>query len=138
MADLTIPDSGADVRWDGPKDVGRAGASVTPAMPLYEDTTDNNELKPADADALASSIVKGIALHAAADGQPVVYGYGEGTLTIGGTGVTPGEVYVVSTTAGGIAPIDDLASADFVTYLGVGATESTIKCKIHNTQVEVD
>lgn len=136
MTDLTIPSSGASVRWSGKRDTGRAGASITPPMPLYADASDNNDLKPADADMLATSIFVGFALNAAEDGQPVEYGYGEGTLTIGGTGVSVGATYVVSTNAGGIAPEADLSNGDFVTFLGIGATTSTIKCAPFSSQVE--
>lgn len=104
-------------------------------MPLYEDTSDNGDLKGADADVLATAVFKGFALNDAADGQPQEFGYGEGTLTVGGTGVTVGQVYVVSTTTGGIAPYSDLGSGDYVTYLGVGATSSTIACDPHTSSV---
>lgn len=133
MTDLTITD--ASVLWTGKKETGRAGGTITPGMPLYMDTADGNDLKAADADAAASAVFAGFALNAASDGQPLEYGYGEGTLTIGGTGVSVGAVYVISTGAGAIAPEADLGSGDFVTYLGVGATTSTIKCAPHVTGV---
>ena len=135
MTDLTVPTSGSSVRWSGKKDTGIAGDTITPGMPLYKDTTDNNDLKPADADVLASSIFAGFALNSAVHGQPVEFGYGEGTLTVGGTGVSVGATYVVSTGAGGIAPEADLSTGDFMTFLGFGATTSTIKCAPYSSQV---
>lgn len=133
MTDLTITD--ASVLWTGKKDTGRAGGSVTPGMPLYRDTTDNNDLKPADASASASAEFAGYALNQAEDGQPVEFGYGEGELTIGGTGVSVGQTYVISANAGGIAPESDLGSGEFFTYLGVGSTTSKIKSAPHSTGV---
>lgn len=133
MTDLTITD--ASVLWTGKKDTGRAGGTITPGMPVYKDTTDNNDLKAADASASASAEFAGFALNSAADGQPLEYGYGEGTLTVGGTGVSVGATYVVSATAGGIAPEGDIGSGEFMTYLGVGASTSTIKCAPHSTGV---
>lgn len=133
MTDVAI--TVASVVWTGKKDTGRAGGTVTRAMPLYKDTTDNDDLKAADADVAATAVFAGFALNDAADGQPVEYGYGDGTLTVGGTGVTVGQAYVVSTTTGGIAPYSDLGSGDFVTYLGVGKTSSSIECQPHTSGV---
>lgn len=124
----------ASVAWSGPKDTGIAGGTVVRGNPLYRDTT-TNKLSAGDADVVTTAEFAGFALNDAAANQPVEFGYGEGILTIGGTGVTVGQVYVISTTAGGIAPYSDLASGDFVTYLGVGATSSTIKCHPHSSQV---
>jgi hypothetical protein len=125
----------ASVSWSGKKDTGTAGGTVVRGNPLYRDVADGSQLKAADADAAASAVFAGFALNDAGDNQPVEYGYGDGTLTIGGTGVTIGQVYVISTTAGGIAPYSDLASGDFPTYLGVGASTSTIACQPHSPGV---
>lgn len=133
MADVTV--TAASVLWTGSKDTGLAGATITRGQPLYMDATDGNRLKPADADVAATSAIVGIALNDAADEQPVEYGYGDGTLTVGGAGVVVGQIYVVSTTAGGIAPYSDLLSGDFVAFIGVGATTSTIKCKLFDSQI---
>lgn len=133
MADVSV--TAASVVWTGKKDTGLAGATIARGNPLYKDSSDGGRLKPADADAQASSVFAGFALNDAGDEQPVEYGYGDGTLTVGGTGVTVGQVYVVSTGAGGIAPYSDLGAGDFVTYLGVGASTSTIKCDPHSSEV---
>lgn len=125
----------ASVVWDGKKETGRAGATVARGQLVYKDTTDNNDLKLADADVLASSIVEGVALNDAGDGQPLEYGYGEGTLTVGGTGVSVGATYALSTSAGGIAPESDLSTGDYMSFVGIGATTSTIKCNFFNSQV---
>lgn len=101
---------------------GTAGAAITQGQPVYLDSVTGN-LFPADADVLTSAAVVGIALNAAATGQPVTY-QTSGPITIGATVVT-GTAYYASTTAGGVCLESDLASGDFATFLGF-ATSTTV------------
>ena len=128
MADLSI--TAADViKTDSTLIAeGTAGATVTAGQPVYKDSTASGKLKPADADVLATAAAVGIALHGASDGQPLRYATG-GNLTLSAV-MTVGAVYVVSTTAGGIAPVADLGSGDYVTLLGVATTTSNIKLSV--------
>jgi len=104
---------------------GVAGASVTAGQVLYEDATDSHKLKLADANASqATSRAVGIALHAAAAGQPLKY-LREGPITIGATLVV-GQVYIVSATPGGIAPVSDLATGWFTGILGIAIDADTL------------
>jgi hypothetical protein len=109
------------------------GATVTQSQPVYSDATDSNKYKPADAEALASAAATGMALTPGASGD-----YGlivtDGLFNPGGT-VVVGQVYVVSTNPGGIAPYGDLGSGDFVTILGVGSTTSLIDISINATGI---
>lgn len=125
----------ADVQWTGKKETGRSGEAVTRGMPAYKDNSDGNRLKKADADASASAAFAGFVLNDAADEQPVEYGYGDGLLTVGGTTVVVGQIYVVGLAGGDIVPYSDLGSGDFVTYLGVGETTSQIRCDPHASGV---
>ena len=138
MADLTITASQVQ-----PADLsahtfeGVAGAAITAGQPLYKDSTDGNALKPADADAAASARCVGIAVAGAADGQPVRY-QRTGDVTLGaGAAMTVGTVYVVSATAGGIAPLADLASGDYVSILGVAISASVLRLNLLNSEVAV-
>jgi hypothetical protein len=128
MADLTI--TAANVKKTDSTLIteGIAGATVTAGQPVYKDSTASNKLKPADADVLASAAAVGIALHGASADQPLKYATG-GNLTLGAV-MTAGAVYVVSTTAGGIAPVADLGSGDFVTLLGIATSTSNLKLSI--------
>lgn len=133
MADIVITAANVTPGTDCIRDRGIAGATITAGQPVYKDATDSNKLKLADADVEATAAGVGIALHGAAAGQPLDYAI-KGTVNIGAT-VVVGQVYVVSTTAGGIAPIADLLSGDFVCILGVGATASTLKMGLNATGV---
>lgn len=101
------------------------GATVTAGQVVYRDTVANSyKLKLAQATALANAAY-GIALNGGADGQPADI-IRSGLYNPGGT-VVVGMVYAVSSAAAGsIVPYSDLASADYVTIIGVGITSSLI------------
>lgn len=115
MADLTITaanvlaGSGATIR------AGTSGATITAGQSIYIDS--NSKIQLADADAQTTAAAKGIALNGASANQPIDYCSG-GDLNLGAT-LTVGQVYAVSTTAGGIAPVSDLGSGDWPTILGI-------------------
>lgn len=106
---------------------GVAGAAITAGKLLYIDTADSNKLKLADADSAtaAARVVCGIAINSAAAGAPVTYVISDPALIIGAT-VANGTVYVLSATAGGIAPVADLTSGWYAYVVGVGTSTTTI------------
>lgn len=105
---------------------GIAGATITQGQAIYKDA-DAGTWKLADADTLIASQASALALTAASSGQPIVV-LTSGPITIGAT-MTVGETYVVSTTAGGIAPLSDLASGDFTTHIGIATTAAVLQVK---------
>lgn len=113
---------------------GFLGGTVTAGQPVYQ-ATDGTYLA-ADANASATtSTCAGVALNGGASGQPVAIAAG-GTYTPGFT-VTVGAVYVVSATAGGIAPVADLATGWYTSILCVGITVSTVQLVLVNSGVAV-
>lgn len=110
-------------------EAGIAGASITAGQPVYLDSTTNTyKLADNNDTSAALSVVRGIALHAAATGQPLKI-QTRGPITIGAT-VASGSVYVLSATAGGIAPVADLATGNRCTILGVGLNGSTTRINL--------
>ncbi|MBK9751824.1 MAG: hypothetical protein IPO91_34370 [Chloroflexi bacterium] len=114
---------------------GRAGATITAGQAVYEDSSDNFDLKLADANASAATAnCVGIALHGASDGQPLEYVYEDDDFTPGGTlslsAAADDGVYVLSGTAGGIAPIGDLASGMYPVIIGVAKSTTKMNLKI--------
>lgn len=95
---------------------GIFGETITAGQVVYRSTTDRRWYK-ADADTATTAPAVGIAINGGAAGQPgsIVTA---GNLTTNSTG-TAGAVVVVSTTAGGLAPVADLGSGDYVTVVGV-------------------
>lgn len=127
MADITITAANC-VRVAGSVNKNyNAGASITAGQSVYLKTSDSTwRLAQADgtAEEAGSGTIVGVALHAAASGQPLAV-QTDGTITIGGT-VVAGTIYVVATTAGGIAPWADLATTNKVTVLGYATTSAII------------
>ncbi len=108
---------------------GIAGATITAGQVVYRDPTTRKFLL-ADANSVtaAARSPEGIALNGASLNQPLV------VQTAGdinpGAAVTVGATYYLSDTPGGIAPVADLASGEFVTVLGVGTAANNIKLGI--------
>jgi hypothetical protein len=108
MADLSITAANVATVTGGSTSSGTAGVTITAGQLVYLDSV-SSTIKLADANAsITAADCVGVALHGSLAGQPIVYQTG-GDYTTGGTN-TVGEVYVVSATAGGIAPRADLAS----------------------------
>lgn len=134
MADLSITAANVVASTTNIKK-GTAGEAITRGQPVYK--TSGGSLMLADNDdTAAKSVAVGIALNDAASGQPCNYVGEDDTFTPGAT-LTIGEVYVVSATAGGIAPIGDLTTGDYATSLFIAKTTSTAILKIAATQAQV-
>jgi hypothetical protein len=107
---------------------GTAGATIAAGDSLYIDTADSNKLKLCDANAASpANAFEGIALHGAANNQPIKY-LKAGDITIGGT-LVQAQVYVQSATPGKIAPAADLASGWTTTVIGVAKTSGVLTVK---------
>jgi hypothetical protein len=123
MADLSVTVGEVKSGDDAVLYEGIAGATVTAGQAVYLDPADN-KLKLAIATSAAPARVKGLALHASADGQPLTI-QTDGDFVIGATAApTAGLAYVLSGVAGGISPHTDVttpASGEYLTVVGVAA-----------------
>lgn len=130
MADLT--QTAADVRTasNAVTELVQAGEAITAGQPLYQKSSDEKYYK-ADADAgqtEAGATVIAL-MNADQDGYLIVQS--EGDVNVGATTVK-GEVYVVSNTAGNIAPASDLASGWYPTVIGTAKdTAGVIELDFH-------
>ena len=132
MADLSVTAANV-LRQSGNIANVTAGETITQGMVLYKKSSDGEWYK-ADVDGTGSPTAEtagsgglGIALNAAANGQPIMIQL-DGEIAPGDT-ATEGVVYVASpTTDGGIAPQSDLAALDndYVTIVGVGNSDGNI------------
>jgi hypothetical protein len=131
MADITV--TAANVRpYSGyAQKAVTAGGTVTAGQLVYKDTSDSNEYKAADCSAYASSVIAGIALTNAADGEQLIV-QTSGYVNPGGT-VTVAQVYIGSTNAGGIAPVSDHTSGNYMCVFGIGITSSKIYLSISSS-----
>lgn len=127
FADLTI--TATSVTTSATPKVKNAGETITAGQAVYVKASDG-KLYKAQADGTAEeATAAGIALNGGAVDQPIAY-QDTGDITIGAT-VAVGTLYVVSATAGGIAPWADLSSTNRVTLLGIGKTTGVITLDIN-------
>lgn len=110
---------------------GIAGATITRGQLVYADAADSGKFKLADADVAAAKVVLGMAYSDAAAGQFVRVIVEDPDLTVGGTLslIAPGGIYVLSATAGGIAPVADLAAGSYPIVVMVA--KSATKAHFH-------
>lgn len=108
---------------------GTAGATITAGQIVYLDaTTSTYKLADANASAATSTAI-GMALNAASSGQPISVDVDDDDLTVGATLSMTAPVYVVSATAGGIAPIADLTTGWYpcVVIVAKSTTKAVLK-----------
>lgn len=135
MADITVTAGSVIAATGGGTIAVTAGETITAGELVYKDTSDSNKYKKAIVTTAATATLAGIALNGASDGQPLTV-QTSGNVNPGAT-VIVGEIYIVSNTAGGIAPEADGVTGDFITTLGVGTTSSNIKIGILQSGVAV-
>ncbi len=119
MADLVLTPANVAASALAVRISGFAGAAITAGQTVYEDVVDLDafsrpKFKLYDANAAITTAmlgsVRGIAENTAGVGQALSVVIADPAFTHGLTGVTKGDVLIASATAGGIAPVADLAS----------------------------
>ncbi len=131
MADVTITVANVSLRASPSASVVQVGEAVTAGQPVYLKASDSKHWL-ADANDSAMATVVGIAM-TPASADEYTYMVTAGTIDIGGTTVK-GTTYILSATAGGIAPVADLASGMYATTLGVASdTTGTVVLSINAT-----
>lgn len=133
MADLTVSSSLVQPSETAPFETGVCGAAFTAGQTGYKDASDSR-WKLAVATAQASAAARGIATGNFSTGQIGRFQTHE-TLNLGG-GVSVGTVYAVSTNAGGIAPIADVTTGNWITPLAVGATTNNLSLNIFRSGIQ--
>lgn len=129
MVDVTITAANVAKGAGAAVHYGTAGAAITAGQVVYKDAADGDKIKLADANLSADAArAIGIALHGALTGQPLAY-QAAGEITPGGTLIV-GSIYVLSGTAGGIAPAADNTTGFYTCVLGVAKTAAILKLGI--------
>ena len=103
-----------------------AGEAITAGQLVYRSSSDFKVYK-ADSDSGTAAVRDciGFALNSAALGAPVFVDIEDDDLTIGAT-VANGTVYILSATAGGIAPLADATTGWYVTVVCVGKSTTKV------------
>ncbi len=113
---------------------GLAGASITAGQVVFRDGTSGKYVL-SDADGTGLKTVAGIALNAAADGQPLSVQTG-GEITIGGT-LTPGSAYYLHPTAGAMGLIAEVEAGDDVILIGLAKSATVLMLRITDPDVTI-
>jgi hypothetical protein len=105
---------------------GTAGAALTAGQLVYLESS-TNTLKLADANSATAEarVVAGIVINSAPTGGPVHYVWRDPALVLGGT-TAKGTIYVLSATAGGVAPAADLTAGWYPHVLAVGVSATVV------------
>jgi hypothetical protein len=124
VADLTQSAVAVKIKSQGNVGIGLAGESLTQGQPIYQSSGSWYRCDANDTAAKAAS--GGIVLSPAATSGYFVYAAPGTDVDLGAT-LTVGETYIVSANVGAIAPIGDLATASYLTILGVATAAGTLK-----------
>jgi hypothetical protein len=128
MADLSVTAANVGVTSSAVVELVQVGESVTQGQPAYKKALDGLYYK-ADANASsATAAALGVFVTAAStNGYALIVKSGS---YLAGATLTVGETYVVSATAGGIAPLADVTTGWYVTILGVASSATTLSLDI--------
>lgn len=129
MADLSVTAASVVAGSNANIEHGTLGETVTAGQPVYKDSTTKKWMK-ADSNAAGAEARQplGIALNGGAINQPVAV-QKSGDVTIGAT-LTPGLAYYLSDTPGGICPIADVGSGEYVCLIGMAKSASVLAIDI--------
>lgn len=129
MTDLSITAANVVAGDDATKKEGLAGETITAGQAVYLSSTSHKWMKADSNSATAEAREAiGIALNGAALNQPVEV-QTKGQITIGAT-LTAGTAYYLSDTAGGICPLADVGSGEYVCLLGLAASASLLNLDV--------
>jgi hypothetical protein len=129
MADLVITPGSVIAGANATKIQGIAGETISAGQAIARDSVTRKLLK-ADNNAANADLRTpiGIALHGASLDQPLMI-QTEGDINLGAA-LTVGVPYFLGDAPGGICPLADLTSGEFVTLLGIASSAANLKMKI--------
>jgi hypothetical protein len=134
VADLSVTAASCVPGSNSRQVVGFAGEAIAAGKAVYLSSTTNLWMLADSNSATAEARTPGgIALTGSATGQPVVV-HTKGLLTLGAT-MTANTPYFLSDTAGGICPIADVGSGEYLAQLGLSTSTTVIDVNIHTTGV---
>jgi hypothetical protein len=112
------------------------GATIAAGQSIYYSDSDS-EYVLADCDVADNAApASAIAITPGVNGGSGLIATG-GSIILVGTTMTVGTVYIASDTAGGIKPISDAVSGDFITILGTASTSTQLDLAITATGNQV-
>lgn len=129
MVDITITAANVVAGSNALKETGTAGETITAGQALYKASATKKWMKADSNSATAEARqATAIALTGSALNQPIVV-LKSGDITIGAT-LTAGTAYYLSDTAGGICPLADVGSGEYVCLLGLAKSTTVLTVDI--------
>jgi hypothetical protein len=124
MADLTITAASVSSGADANKESGTAGETITAGQAVYKAASGKYMKADSNSATAAARQARGIALNGASLDQPLAI-QKSGDITIGAT-LTAGTAYYLSDTPGGICPLADVGSGEYVCLIGLAKSASVL------------
>lgn len=126
MADLSITAANVLAGAGAKTELGTAGEAITQGQQVYQ-ASDTGKWMKADADSATAEArtARGTALCAASASQPIVV-QKSGDITIGAT-LTANTAYYLSSTAGGICPLADVGTGEYMQLIGLAISTSVLR-----------
>lgn len=136
MADLSITAANVVAGTNASRDRGTAGETIAAGKAVYKSSTANKWML-ADSNSVTAEArhAIGIALNGASLNQPVDVQKG-GDITIGAT-LTAGMALYLSDTPGGICPLADVGSGEYVCLLGLASSTTVLAIGIEFPNVSL-
>lgn len=136
MTDISITAANVVAGANGRRDDGVAGETIAAGKAVYKSSTTKKWMLADSNSATAEARqATGIALNGASLNQPIAVHTG-GDITIGGT-LTAGTAYYLSDTAGGICPLADVGSGEYICLLGQAKSTTVLAFQPQYTGVAV-
>jgi hypothetical protein len=129
MTDLSITAANVLAGSGAASKEGTAGEAITAGKAVYFDATTRTwKLADSNSATAAARQANGIALNGAAANQPLKV-HTEGPITLGAV-LTAGVGYYLSDTPGGICPVADVGTGEYVCLLGLASSTSVLDVDI--------
>jgi hypothetical protein len=129
MADLTVTAANVVAGSNAARSDGVAGEAIVAGKAVYKSSTTKKWMLADSNSATAEAREAiGIALNGASLNQPVAV-QTHGDITIGAT-LTAGVAYYLSDTPGGICPIADVGTGEYVCLLGLAKSTTVLALDI--------
>lgn len=134
MTDISVTATAVVAGSDSQQDSGTAGEAITAGQAVYKSSSTNKwMLADANSATVEARTATGIALNGAALNQPVRV-HKSGDLTMNAV-LTANVPYFLSDTPGGIAPIADVGSGEYLCQLGIAKSTTVLAVRIQATGV---
>lgn len=129
MADLVLTPSAIIAGSNSAQEHGTAGETITAGKAVYKSATTKKWMLADSNSATAAARQAGaIALNGASDGQPITV-HKSGDLTVDAV-LTAGQAVYLSDSAGGLCPLADVGSGEYVCLVGLAKSTTVLAVDI--------